>query len=154
VSPVPLHVVLVEPEIPPNTGNIARLCAATRTHLHLVHPLGFSTDDRHLKRAGLDYWPHVSVQEHPDLEAALAASGSGPVFYFSARADRPYDRAPFAPGCRLVFGPETRGLPSDLLGRNPDQVFRIPIWGPVRSLNLSTAVGIVVYEAYRRLGAW
>ncbi len=154
MSPAALHVVLVEPEIPPNTGNIARLCAATRTHLHLVHPLGFSTDDRHLKRAGLDYWSYVSVREHPSLEAALATSGSGPVFYFSARSGRPYDRAPFAPGCRLVFGPESRGLPPALLDRNPDRVFRIPIWGRVRSLNLSTAVGVVVYEAYRRLGAW
>ncbi|RMG86333.1 MAG: tRNA (cytidine(34)-2'-O)-methyltransferase [Candidatus Dadabacteria bacterium] len=149
-----MHVVLVEPEIPPNTGNIARLCAATGSALHLVHPLGFSTDDRHLKRAGLDYWPHVDVREHPNLASALAASGPGPVFYFSARADRPYDEAPYAPGCRLVFGPETRGLPPELLEANAGCVYRIPIWGRVRSLNLSTAVGIVVYEAYRRLGAW
>ncbi len=149
-----VHVVLVEPEIPPNTGNIARLCAATGSALHLVHPLGFSTDDRHLKRAGLDYWPHVDVREHPNLASALAASGPGPVFYFSARAGRPYDEAPYAPGCRLVFGPETRGLPPELLEANAGRVYRIPIWGRVRSLNLSTAVGIVVYEAYRRLGAW
>lgn len=151
---IPLQVILVNPEIPPNTGNIARLCAATRTPLHLVHPLGFSTDDRYLKRAGLDYWPHVRVSHHPSLEAALAASGSGPVCYFSARAGRPHDQAPYLPGTRLVFGPETRGLPPGLLAAHPDACFRIPIWGQVRSINLSTAVGIVVYEGYRQLGAW
>ncbi len=147
-----LHVVLVEPEIPPNTGNVARLCAATRSPLHLVHPLGFRTDDRALRRAGLDYWPHVEVHHHPDLDAALAASGHGPVLLFSARGKEPYDRAPYAPGARLVFGPETRGLPPEVLSRFP--VYRVPLWGPVRSLNLATCVGIVVYEAYRRLGAW
>ncbi len=149
-----LHVILVNPEIPPNTGNIARLCAATRTPLHLVHPLGFSTDDRQLKRAGLDYWPHVDVREHPNLEPALAASGHGPVFYYSARRGRPYDQAPYAPGARLVFGPETRGLPEDLMARHADDCYRIPIWGEVRSINLSTAVGVVVYEGYRQLGSW
>ncbi len=147
-----LHVVLVEPEIPPNTGNVARLCAATRSPLHLVHPLGFRTDDRALRRAGLDYWPHVEVHHHPDLDAALAATGPGPVLLFSARAAEPYDRAPYAPGARLVFGPETRGLPREVLERFP--AYRVPLWGPVRSLNLATTVGIVVYEAYRRLGAW
>lgn len=150
----PLHVILVNPEIPPNTGNVARLCAATGTALHLVHPLGFSTDDRQLKRAGLDYWPHVDVREHPSLEAALSGSGSGPIFYYSARQGRPYDLAPYAPGARLVFGPETRGLPETLLATHANACYRVPIWGEVRSLNLSTAVGVVVYEGYRRLGAW
>ena len=150
----PLHVVLVNPEIPPNTGNIARLCAATRTPLHLVHPLGFSTDDHHLKRAGLDYWPQVEVHEHESLDHVLRATGGGPVFYYSARAGRPYDEAPYVPGARLIFGPETRGLPRDLLAANRQTSFRIPIWGRVRSLNLSTAAGVVVYEGYRRLGVW
>jgi len=150
----PLQVVLVNPEIPPNTGNVARLCAATGTPLHLVHPLGFSTDDRYLRRAGLDYWAHVAVHHHQSLEEALAASGSGPTFYYSARAGQPYDQAPYAPGTRLVFGPETRGLPPDLLAAHPETCFRIPIWGRVRSINLSTAVGIVVYEGYRQLRAW
>ncbi len=149
-----VHVVLVHPEIPPNTGNVARLCAATRTPLHLVHPLGFRTDDRALRRAGLDYWHHVEVHHHPSLDAALKASGSGPVLLFSARARIPHDRAPYAPGCRLVFGSETRGLPPEVLARFPGAAYRIPMWGAVRSLNLATAVGIVVYEAYRRLGAW
>ena len=151
---VRLQVVLVNPEIPPNTGNIARLCAATRSPLHLVHPLGFSTDDHHLKRAGLDYWPHVEVHQHDSLAAALRDSGDGPVFYYSARVGRPYDAAPYAPGARLVFGPETKGLPMNLLDANRAACFRVPIWGRVRSLNLSTTVGIVVYEGYRRLGAW
>ena len=149
-----LHVVLVNPEIPPNTGNIARLCAATDTSLHLVHPLGFSVDDRHLKRAGLDYWEHVRVHHHPRLEAALAASGDGPVLYFSARHGRSYDRAPFREGARLVFGPETTGLPPALLAEHPERCYRIPIWGQVRSLNLSAAAAVVVYGAYRQLGRW
>lgn len=149
-----LQVVLVNPEIPPNTGNIARLCAATRTPLHLVHPLGFSVEDRHLKRAGLDYWRHVSVFHHQSLEAALAAGGSGPVLYFSARQGEPYDRASYLPGTRLVFGPETRGLSQKLLENNRANCYRIPIWGEVRSLNLSAAAAVVVYEGYRQLGRW
>lgn len=145
-------VILVNPEIPPNTGNIARLCGATATPLHLVHPLGFSTDAKALRRAGLDYWDEVKVSHHDDFDSALAASGDGPVILFSARAERSYLEAPFAPGARLVFGPETRGLPPSILESFPDSVYRIPIWGRVRSLNLSTAVGIAVYEAYRRIG--
>jgi tRNA (cytidine/uridine-2'-O-)-methyltransferase len=147
-------VILVNPEIPPNTGNVARLCAATGTPLHLVHPLGFSTDDRYLRRAGLDYWAQVDVRHHDTLEAALVGSGDGPVFYYSARVGRPYDEAPYAAGTRLVFGPETRGLSPELLGRHADACYRIPIWGRVRSINLSTAVGIVTYEGYRQLMAW
>ncbi|MBI5014274.1 MAG: tRNA (cytidine(34)-2'-O)-methyltransferase [Deltaproteobacteria bacterium] len=149
-----LHVVLANPEIPPNTGNVARLCGATRSVLHLVHPLGFSVEDRYLKRAGLDYWGHIEVHHHESLDSALAASGEGPVLYFSARAERPYTQAQYGDGSRLVFGPETRGLPAELLEANRDRTFRIPIWGQVRSLNLSAAVAVVVYEGYRRLGAW
>jgi len=149
-----LHVVLVNPEIPPNTGNIARLCAATDSVLHLVHPLGFSTDDKHLKRAGLDYWPHVDVRHQPNLKSALDDSENGPIFYYSTKVETPYDQAPYADGARLVFGPETRGLPPELLGENKDQCYQIPMWGRVRSLNLSTSVGIVVYEAYRQLNGW
>lgn len=145
---------LLNPEIPPNTGNVARLCGATGSVLHLVHPLGFSVDDRQLKRAGLDYWHAIDVRHHPSLDAALDASGRGPVLYFSARAGRPYTEAPYADGARLVFGPETRGLPPALLAAHPDRAFRIPIWGDVRSLNLSAAAAVVVYEGYRRLGAW
>jgi tRNA (cytidine/uridine-2'-O-)-methyltransferase len=147
-----LHVILVQPEIPPNTGNVARLCAATRTPLHLVHPLGFRTDEKSLRRAGLDYWRHVEVHHHPSFADALAGSGEGPVLLFSARAGPLYTEAPYAPGARLVFGRETAGLPEEILAAHPGRVFRLPIWGEVRSLNLSTAVGIVVYEAYRRIG--
>jgi len=147
-------VILVTPEIPPNTGNVARLCGATGSVLHLVHPLGFSVDDRQLKRAGLDYWDAIDVRHHQGLGEALAASGDGAVFYLSARAERPYTEAPYSDGARLVFGPETRGLPPELLTANSDRAFRIPIWGRVRSLNLSAAVAVVVYEGYRRLGAW
>ena len=149
-----LHVVLVEPEIPPNTGSIGRLCGATDTTLHLVHPLGFRTDDRSLRRAGLDYWPHIQVQHHRNLEDFLQQAGSGPLFYFSARGRQAYTEARFTPGSYLVFGKETVGLPSALLEANPSRTYRIPIWGPVRSLNISVAVGIVVYEAYRQLRAW
>lgn len=148
-----VSVILVNPEIPPNTGNIARMCGATSTPLHLVHPLGFSTDDRTLKRAGLDYWSEVEVHHHQSFEEAAAAAGSGPLILFSARSGRPYTHAPYLPGARLCFGQETKGLPRELLEKHSDSVFRIPIWGKVRSLNLSTAAGITVYEAYRQLGA-
>lgn len=147
-----LHVILVNPEIPPNTGNIARLCGATGTPLHLVHPLGFSTDAKALRRAGLDYWSEVEVHHHPDFKAALASSGEGPLVLFSARATRSYLEAPITTGARLIFGSETKGLPAEIIESYPDALYRIPIWGKVRSLNLSTAAGIAVYEAYRRLG--
>ncbi len=149
-----LHVILVNPQIPPNTGNIARLCGATRTPLHLVHPLGFDTDDKTLRRAGLDYWKDVDVNHHDDFAEALRGSGDGPVILFSARSTRPYTEAPYTEGARLVFGAETTGLPPEILDAHAKNIYRIPIWGAVRSLNLSTSVGIVVYEAYRQLGAW
>lgn len=147
-----VSVILVNPEIPPNTGNIARLCGATGTPLHLVHPLGFSTDAKALRRAGLDYWSEVEVHHHPDFASALKATGEGPLLLFSARADRSHLEAPVAPGVRLVFGCETRGLPPEIVEAHPGCACRIPIWGKVRSLNLSTAAGIAVYEVYRRLG--
>jgi tRNA (cytidine/uridine-2'-O-)-methyltransferase len=149
-----LHVILVNPQIPPNTGNIARLCAATGTPLHLVHPLGFSTDAKQLRRAGLDYWKHVSVHHHDSFEAALLSSGDGPLILLSTKAERPYTEAPFAPGARLIFGAETTGLSPEILERYKDSIYRIPMWGHVRSLNLSTSAGIVVYEGYRQLGVW
>ncbi len=153
-SPPGIHVVLVEPEIPPNTGNVARLCAATCSTLHLVHPLGFRTDDRSLKRAGLDYWEHVEVVHHGDLKAFLEHARGGTLLLFSTRGERPYTTAPYSPGCYLLFGRETAGLPAWLLERNRERTFSIPIWGRVRSLNLSTAVGVVTYEAYRRLSVF
>jgi tRNA (cytidine/uridine-2'-O-)-methyltransferase len=151
-----LHVVLVEPEIPPNTGSIARLCAATEVRLHLVRPLGFSLEDRYLKRAGLDYWPHVDLAVHDGWPSFRAAAAPGTLLCFSARAGPSYLGAPYGePGVTyLVFGGETRGLPSAILDRHRDATYRIPILSlNVRSLNLANAVSVVVYEALRQRGA-
>jgi len=153
VRDTPFHIALVEPQIPPNTGNVARLCAATGCALHLVEPLGFRIDDRELKRAGLDYWKHVSIVVHPSLERFLEDTAELPRWYVSARAKRPYVEAEFARGDLLVFGKETRGLPRELIDRNFDRALRIPQRPhSVRSLNLSTAAGIVTYAALARLG--
>ena len=146
----PIRVVLFRPEIPNNTGTIGRLCLATGTPLHLVRPLGFRIDEKTVRRAGLDYWKHVDLQVHDTLEEAL--EGSGRALYFSAHAERSYVDCAFGDGDRLVFGGETRGLPKALLAAHSEQAYRIPIWGPVRSLNLANAVSIVLYEAYRQLG--
>ncbi|OHB27370.1 MAG: tRNA (uridine(34)/cytosine(34)/5-carboxymethylaminomethyluridine(34)-2'-O)-methyltransferase TrmL [Desulfuromonadaceae bacterium GWC2_58_13] len=149
----PFHIVLVEPEIPPNTGNIARLCGATGTILHLVGKLGFSIDDRQLKRAGLDYWEAIDVRRWDSLDQMQQAFPDGRWWYTSKKAARSHVEADFLPGDFLVFGKETEGLPEDLLAANPDRCLRIPIFSPiVRSLNLSTAAGIVLYEALRQTG--
>jgi tRNA (cytidine/uridine-2'-O-)-methyltransferase len=148
----PLHVALVEPEIPPNTGNVARLCAATGCALHLVEPLGFRIGDPELKRAGLDYWHALDIAVHASLEAFLEATAQRGRWFFSTRAQRSYASAPFAPGDVLVFGKETRGLPDELLARYPERVLRIPMRpSSVRSINLSTAAGIAVYRALETL---
>ncbi len=150
-----LNIVLVEPEIPPNTGNIARMCAATMSTLHLVHPLGFRTDNRSLKRAGLDYWKYVDVVHHQSLESFLEKHGSEELLLFSKKGVKPYVKAPFSPGCWLLFGKETMGLPEYLVERYRHRVYAIPMRGDrVRSLNLATAAGIVTYEAYRQLNNW
>jgi tRNA (cytidine/uridine-2'-O-)-methyltransferase len=147
-----MRIVLVEPEIPPNTGSIARLCAATETPLHLVGRLGFTIDDRHLRRAGLDYWPWVPLHRHVDW-AAFAAAVPGRRLAFSARATRPYTAIRFAPDDVLVFGGETKGLAPEVIEELEPEVYRIPITSPhVRSLNLANAVSIVLYEALRQLG--
>jgi tRNA (cytidine/uridine-2'-O-)-methyltransferase len=144
-------VVLHEPEIPANTGNIARLCGAAEIPLHLIHPLGFRVDDKHLKRAGLDYWNEVDIRHHPSWEAFLACrEKDGGVVGFSARASEDYTKASVKRGDYLLFGKESVGLPSEIASRYP--CYRIPIWGRVRSLNLSTAVGIVVYHFLHRMG--
>nr|HDN00488.1 tRNA (cytidine(34)-2'-O)-methyltransferase [Deltaproteobacteria bacterium] len=149
-----LNVVLVEPEIPPNTGSIARLCGATNSILHLIHPLGFKVDDKNLRRAGLDYWSNIIVRHHSNLETFMIESAGGDFLYFSTRGKYIYTEAEFTPGCYLVFGKETEGLPPSLLEENIERSFYLPIWGKVRSLNLSNAVGIALYEAYRRLEIW
>ena len=148
----PFHIVLVEPEIPPNTGNIARLCGATGTHLHLVGKLGFSTDDKQLKRAGLDYWSEVSISYWPDLGALQASVPDGRFVYASTKTQMSHVSFSFKSGDFLVFGKETKGLPEELLAANPETCIRIPMSGKVRSLNLSTSAGIILYEALRQTG--
>ncbi len=146
------HIVLVEPEIPPNTGNIGRLCLATGSRLHLVEPLGFSIDDRQLRRAGLDYWRQVDVRVWPSLDACLAALPLGTrTFFLTTKSDRAYWDARFEAGDCLIFGRESRGLPEPLLAAHRDELLTIPILPATRSLNLSTAVGIVLFEAMRQL---
>lgn len=150
----PFHIVLIEPEIPPNTGSIARLCAATGTHLHLVGKLGFSIDDKHLKRAGLDYWHAVTVQRWDDFATLRAAFTEGHFWYASKKAERIYTEVNYQRGDFLVFGKESYGLPDALLAENAESSIRIPIMHPaVRSLNLATASGIVLYEALRQTDA-
>ena len=149
---LPFHIVLIEPEIPPNTGNIARLCGATGTILHLVGKLGFSTDDRQLKRAGLDYWSEVDILYWPDLESLKAAYPDARLVYTSKKAEKSHVTFEFRSGDFLVFGKETKGLPEELIDNNRDTSIRIPMSGKVRSLNLSTAAGIVLYEALRQVG--
>ena len=150
--PTPFHVVLIEPEIPPNTGNIARLCGATNTVLHLVGKLGFSTDDRQLKRAGLDYWSEVEIHYWQDLAELKRAYPAARLVYTSKKAEKSHTSFRFLEGDFIVFGKETMGLPEELLAANPDTSIRIPIFGRVRSINLSTAAGIVLYEALRQTG--
>jgi len=149
----PFHIVLVEPEIPPNTGNIARLCGATQSVLHLVGKLGFSTDDRSLKRAGLDYWHAVDVRYWRDLDELKMTFPSGRFIYASTKAVKSYVEMAFREGDFIVFGKETRGLPEELLAANEETCVRIPIFGAVRSINLATSAGIILYEALRQTGA-
>lgn len=153
VRGAPLHIALVEPEIPPNTGNVARLCAATGCALHLIEPLGFRIDDRELKRAGLDYWDALGVVMHPSLDAFLETTSQMRRWFFSTRAQRPYTQATFERGDVLVFGRETKGLPQRVIDSAPDIALRIPMRpNSVRSINLSTAVGVVTYAALAAIG--
>jgi tRNA (cytidine/uridine-2'-O-)-methyltransferase len=147
-----LRVVLYQPEIPQNTGNIARTCAATHTPLHLIEPLGFRLSDRYLKRAGLDYWPRVSLKVHASFEELREDLGPARMVYFSTHASRPYHAFQFLPGDCLVFGSETAGLPREMLDSEACEILKIPIdRSRVRSLNLATSVGIALFEALRQL---
>jgi tRNA (cytidine/uridine-2'-O-)-methyltransferase len=146
-----MHIALIEPEIPPNTGNIARVCAATFTELHIVGVTGFRMDDRTLKRAGLDYWNEVKLHRHIDIERLYAALPASRFIYFPTKSTRPYTDWEYNGDDCLVFGRETRGLPEDLLKANWERCLTIPMPNPeVRSLNLATSVGIVLYEALRQ----
>lgn len=148
-----ISVALVEPEIPPNTGNVARLCAATRVPLHIVGVTGFRMDERAVRRAGLDYWPEVILKRHPNLDSLYESLPESRFLYLTTKADRIYTDWAFEPDDCLIFGRETRGLPEDLLHQHWDNCLRIPMTNPkVRSLNLATAVAIVVFEALRQLG--
>lgn len=147
-----LHIALIEPKIPPNTGNIARLCVGTDTPLHLIEPLGFSLDDRTVKRAGIDYWDKVDLWVHPNWFRFRDAISRDRCLYFSANAEQDYRKAVFAPNSVLVFGNETDGLPEKILEKHPERCYRIPMQGEMRSLNLANAVSVVLYEGLRQLG--
>jgi tRNA (cytidine/uridine-2'-O-)-methyltransferase len=147
------HVILFQPEIPPNAGNIIRLCANTGAALHMVHPLGFELSEARVRRAGLDYHEMANVTEHADLEACLGAVKPARLFALSTRGTRRYTDVAFQPGDAFLFGPETRGLPQSLLDTLPgDQVLRLPMRPDNRSLNLSNAVAVLVFEAWRQQG--
>lgn len=152
--PHELNVVLVEPEIPMNTGTIGRLCLATECTLHLIEPLGFEISDRQLKRAGLDYWKHVRVKTYPSLEVFLETiPPTAQKIFFSTKGEKNYFQLTFQAGAFLFFGSETRGLPQSLIQSNIDQTYRIPQYDErVRSINIANTVSIVVYEAIRQLG--
>lgn len=147
-----LNLVLVEPEIPQNTGNIARTCAATGSRLHLVRPLGFAVTDKHLKRAGLDYWSDVEVVYHDSLAAFLETHGRERLWFATTKGGPPPDQLRFSDGDWLVFGRETAGLPATLLQARSDRLVRIPMRPGARSLNLSNAAAVLTYEALRQLG--
>ncbi|MCP3901627.1 MAG: tRNA (cytidine(34)-2'-O)-methyltransferase [Desulfobacteraceae bacterium] len=150
----PFNVVLVEPEIPPNTGSIARLCGATETVLHLVKPLGFSTDNKHLKRAGLDYWSHVDIIYWDSFDEFLVAQNEEQLFFFSTKVSNLYTDAQYSPGDYLIFGKETKGIDEETLKLYSDRCYTLPMPNKnIRSLNLAMTAGIVLYEALRQNNA-
>lgn len=146
-----LHIVLYQPQIPPNTGNIARLCVATGATLHLIKPLGFSLDDSTLKRAGLDYWQHLSWKVYENWDHFLLQQPTARLHFFSKKAKTPYTKKAYQKEDYLVFGSETQGLPEAMMRQYEKDLATIPMWGPTRSLNLATSVGIVCYEALRQI---
>lgn len=145
-----MKVVLYQPEIPQNTGNIGRLCVATKTKLYLIRPLGFFVDSKEIRRSGLDYWEKLDLKIVDSLEEIQNENPKSTFWYFTKWAKTAYTSAKFSPEDCLVFGSETKGLPQEVLKTSSSQTLRIPMWGPVRSLNLATTVGIVLYEAYRQ----
>lgn len=147
-----MHIVLYQPEIPQNTGNIARLCAVARVELHLIEPFGFFWDDERLKRAGLDYWDLVNIERHLNFQAYLDKYPGQCLYYATTKGKHFYHEFHFESNATIIFGPETRGLPPDILSRNPDHNIRIPMNSETRSLNLANSVAIILYEALRQQG--
>ena len=147
------HVILFQPEIPPNTGNIIRLCANSGCQLHLIEPLGFELDDKRLRRAGLDYHEYATLKRHPDLQSCLDSLGQPRLFAFTTKGSQPFHEIAYQPGDAFLFGPESRGLPQDVLDALPDgRRLRLPMRPDNRSLNLSNTVAVVMYEAWRQHG--
>lgn len=144
-----INIVMVEPEIPQNTGNIARTCAATGARLHIVKPMGFNIDDKKLKRAGLDYWHYLDITYYDNLEDFFSKN-DGAFFYFTTKGRKAHSDVSYPDNCYLLFGKETKGLPEELLIKNPERCVRIPMQGEIRSLNLSNSVAIAVYEVLRQ----
>ena len=147
-----MNIVLLEPEIPANTGNIGRSCISTNSSLHLIKPLGFSVDDKHLKRSGLDYWHDLSVCYYDDFEDFSQKQAGKQIYYAETNGAKLYTEVSYAPDAFIVFGKESTGIPAHILEENPDRCIRIPMGGKYRSLNLSNAVAVVLYEALRQNG--
>ena len=147
-----IHVVLYEPEIPQNTGNIMRTCMAAGCQLHLIEPLGFKLSEKHLVRAGLDYWDKLKLTVYPDLDAFYAQNLGGDFYYFSTKASRTYTQVRYQEQSYLIFGKETKGLPEEIVYGNPERAVRIPMREGLRSLNLANSVAIAAYEAARQMG--
>lgn len=147
-----INIVLLEPEIPANTGNIGRTCVATGTRLHLIEPLGFSLSEKALKRAGMDYWPELDVTTYVDYEDFLVRNPGAQIFYATTKGRHIYSDASYPDGCYIMFGKESAGIPEEILREHPDTCVRIPMIGETRSLNLSNSVAVVLYEALRQQG--
>ncbi len=147
-----MNIVLYEPEMPANTGNIGRTCVATNTRLHLIEPLGFRLNEKDIKRAGLDYWPKLDVTVYSDYKDFLERNPGAKIYMATTKAQKVYTEASYEPDCFIMFGPESRGIPEEILLENQETCVRIPMWGDIRSLNLSNSAAIVLYEALRQNG--
>lgn len=147
-----MNIVLYEPEMPMNTGNIGRTCVATNTRLHLIEPLGFRLSAKEVKRAGLDYWPHLDVTVYSDYQDFLDRNPGAKIYMATTKAPHVYTDVSYEPDCYIMFGPESRGIPEEILVKHPDTSVRIPMWGETRSLNLSNSVAVILYEALRQNG--
>lgn len=147
-----MNIVLYEPEMPANTGNIGRTCEATGTRLHLIEPLGFKLNEKALKRAGLDYWDKLDVTVYSDFQDFLNRNPGAKIYMATTKAPNVYTEADYEPDCYIMFGPESRGIPEDILVEHQETCVRIPMWGDIRSLNLSNSVSIILYEALRQNG--